>query len=94
MAKHHITKKQVTFTYDAPEAHEVRIAGDFTGWEQAAVSLKKDKTGVWKGTVSLPPGEYEYRLLVDGQWRDDPQCPDRRPNQFGSQNCIRTIDGP
>jgi len=93
MAKHHITKQKVTFSYVAPEAHNVLLAGDFTGWEQSPVSLKKDRSGIWKGTVSLPPGEYEYRLLVEGQWRDDPQCPQRKPNQFGSENCVRTING-
>ena len=58
MAKHHIAKQKVTFSYVAPEANDVLLAGDFTGWEQSPVSLKKDKSGVWKGTVSLPPGEY------------------------------------
>jgi hypothetical protein len=69
-----------------------RLAGDFTGWEQAPVGLKKDKGGVWKKTLALPPGRYEYRLLVDGQWRDDPQCINRRPNQFGGQNCVCVVD--
>jgi 1,4-alpha-glucan branching enzyme len=93
MAKHKIAKQRVTFSFVAPEAQDVMLAGDFTAWEQAAISLKKDRSGVWKGTVSLPPGDYEYRLLVDGEWRDDPQCPNRRPNQFGSQNCVCVING-
>jgi 1,4-alpha-glucan branching enzyme len=93
MAKHKSTKQQVSFSFVAPEAQDVLLAGDFTAWEQAPISLKKDASGVWKGTVSLPPGNYEYRLLVDGQWRDDPQCPTRRPNQFGSENCVRVING-
>ena len=40
-----------------------------------------------KGT----PACYEYRLLVDGQWRDDPQCANRQPNQFGGQNCVLVL---
>jgi 1,4-alpha-glucan branching enzyme len=88
-----IAKQKVTFSYLAPDAQSVLLAGDFTRWQEAPVTLKKDKTGEWKRTVSLPPGRYEYRLLVDGQWRDDPQCVTRQPNQFGSENCVCVVNG-
>jgi len=88
MAKAKTAKKKMTFSYRAPDAQSVVLAGDFTGWQEAPLAMKKDKSGVWKAAVSLPPGRYEYRLLVDGQWRDDPDCPTRQPNQFGGQNCV------
>jgi len=87
-----MSKQKVTFSYVAPNAQSVLLAGDFTGWQDAPVSLKKEKNGEWKKTVSLAPGKYEYRLLVDGQWQDDPQCPIRQPNQFGSYNCVRVVN--
>ena len=93
MPKPKIAKEKVTFSYSAPEAQNVMLAGSFTGWQQAPLQLKKDKTGVWKKTISLPPGRYEYRLLVDGEWRDDPQCPHHQPNQFGGQNCVCIVNG-
>lgn len=93
MLKHKTVKRKVTFSHVAPEAHSVSLAGDFTGWEQAPVSLKKDKGGVWKKTVSLAPGRHEYRFLVDGQWRDDPECRNRQPNQYGGENCVCVVDG-
>ena len=86
-------KQKVTFSFTGPEAETVQVAGDFTGWQQAPIGLKKDKTGVWKKTVSLEPGRYEYRLLVDGHWRDDPQCANRQPNQFGGENCVCIVNG-
>ena len=69
------------------------LAGDFTGWQQAPIELKKSKAGVWSMTVSLSPGRYEYRLLVDGQWQDDPNCLLRQPNGFGSENCVCVVNG-
>jgi len=84
---------KLTFSYIAPEAQSVLLAGDFTEWRTAPVGLKKDKKGVWKKTLTLPPGRYEYRLLVDGQWRDDPLCTARVPNGFGSQNCVCVVNG-
>ena len=76
----------------APEAQTVQLAGDFTGWELCPVSLKKLKSGLWKTTVALEAGSYQYRFLVDGQWRDDPDCAARVPNPFGAENCVRQID--
>jgi 1,4-alpha-glucan branching enzyme len=93
MPKQKTAKQKVSFSYQAPSASAVLLAGDFTGWNEAPLSLKKDKNGTWKKTISLPPGTYEYRLLVDGEWHDDPQCANRRPNQFGGENCICVVDG-
>ena len=93
MAKQMTSKQRVTFSFNGPEAHSVQLAGDFTGWEKWAVSLEKDKSGVWKKTVMLTPGRYEYRLLVDGQWCDDPQCATRQANQFGGENCVCVVNG-
>jgi 1,4-alpha-glucan branching enzyme len=91
MTKAKTAKQKVTFTYVAPQARSVLLAGDFTGWQQTPVGLKKDKSGVWKATVSLVPGKYEYRLLVDGEWQNDPQCPTRQPNHFGGENCVCVV---
>lgn len=92
MAKARTAKQKVNFTYLAPEANSVMLAGDFTGWQQAPLSMKKDKNGTWKKTVSLAPGRYEYRLVVDGQWMDDPNCPRRQPNEFGGENCVCIVE--
>ena len=86
-------KEKVTFSFSAPEAKSVLLAGDFTGWQDAPLELKKSKDGTWKKTVSLSPGRYEYRLLVDGEWHDDPACRDHQPNQFGGSNCVRVVNG-
>ena len=50
-----------------------------------------DATGTWKTQVSLLPGTYEYRFVVDGEWRDDPECPLRVENPFATQNCVRIV---
>ena len=93
MPKTKTAKQKVTFSYSAPAAQSVLLAGDFTGWQQAPLPMKKDKKGLWKKAISLVPGEYEYRLLVDGEWRNDEHCPRREPNQFGSENCVCIVEG-
>ena len=91
MARRTRIERNVTFACLAPEAQQVAVAGCFTNWEQAPINLKKGKGGLWETSVALPPGTYQYRLLVDGQWCDDPQCPARVTNPFGTENCVRTV---
>lgn len=85
------SRKRVTFKIVAPQASDVKLAGSFNAWDPISHSLKKDAAGVWKLQVALAPGTYEYRYLVDGEWRDDPDANLRVPNPFGSENCVREI---
>ena len=80
-----------TFTFRAPGAMSVLLAGDFTRWQEAAIQMKKQTGGLWKTTVELRPGTHHYRFLVDGQWRDDPECTVRVPNPYGGENSVREV---
>ena len=84
-------KTRQTFSLENPGAQHVQLVGDFSDWEKNPINLKRQKNGLWKATVSLPPGTYQYRFLVDGGWQDDPACPTRVPNPFGEMNCVREV---
>ena len=86
-----LPKQKVTFSILAPEAQSVKLLGDFSDWEQRPVDLRKLRSGQWKATLSLTEGRHEYRYLVDGQWRDDPNCSTRVPNAFGGENCVCVV---
>jgi 1,4-alpha-glucan branching enzyme len=92
MATRKNTKHKVTFAVAAPDARTVKLLGDFCEWEHHPVDMKRLKSGEWKATLALPEGRYEYRFLVDGKWQDDPACPTRVPNSFGSQNCVCVVN--
>jgi 1,4-alpha-glucan branching enzyme len=85
-------KKRITFTFHAPEAKSVHIAGSFNNWNTCSDRLSQSKTGrvkgVWKKFFYLEPGLYEYRFIVDGVWSDDPDTTERWTNEFGSFNCV------
>ncbi|HOX55525.1 MAG TPA: glycogen-binding domain-containing protein [Candidatus Paceibacterota bacterium] len=93
MAKADEAKSVQEFFYSAPEANSVQLVGDFTHWQRQPINLAKGPGGVWKTSVNLAPGTYHYRFLVDGQWRDDPQCTLRIPNIFGTNNMVREVGG-
>lgn len=79
------------FRLDAPAAFSVKLAADFTSWDKRPIDLIREFEGPWQLTVELPPGRYAYRFLVDGEWADDPQCPEREPNSHGSFNSILVV---
>ncbi len=79
------------FVLKAPEARSVLLAGDFTRWQERALPMKPLPNGGWGVSVSLPPGNYQYRFVVDGQWRDDPECARRVPNGFGGYNMVHEV---
>lgn len=81
-------RQKQTFSYTAPTAHSVLLAGDFTRWLQHPISLHKQTNGTWTTTTPLTPGTYHYRFLVDGEWCDDPHCTLRVKNPFGTENSV------
>ncbi len=84
--------KQIqTFSFNAPSANSVQLVGDFTHWQSQPVFLQRQIDGLWKATVPLDPGVYHYRFLVDGEWRDDPECTLRVPNPYGSENSVLVV---
>ena len=49
--------------------------------------------GDWSVDVELPPGEYRYRLVVDGEWRDDPSAQQTAQNPFGGYDAVLVVCG-
>ncbi|MGK2906986.1 MAG: hypothetical protein ACSLFH_11655 [Desulfuromonadales bacterium] len=54
--------------------------------------MKKSLKGLWKKTLTLPPGRYEYRFLLDGRWENDPAQTQVVPNGFGSHNNLIVVE--
>jgi hypothetical protein len=72
-----------------PRAQSVQIAGDFNGWQPTKLPMERvGESGVWQASAKLPPGRYRYRLVVDGQWQQDPYNETSELNPFGGYNSI------
>jgi 1,4-alpha-glucan branching enzyme len=85
------SQKQVSFVVRLPDAQEVSVTGDFTNWSEDGIALAKGSNGDWQTNLRLSPGEYQYRLRVDGAWCDHCEAQKRVPNPFGSENCVLSI---
>ena len=85
-SKQKIKKRKVTFSMNSSDAEEVILMGDFNNWNPKKHPMQKDRNGMWVKSVIISPGKYEYKFLVDGQWKEDPQNDQRYPNCFGTYN--------
>lgn len=83
MKSHHIIFRH-------PEATRVFIAGSFNDWGRST-PLAHTGRGIWAVELLLPPGRYEYRFIVDGQWVDDPNAVEATPSPFGGMNGVFVV---
>ncbi len=84
--------KPTEFSLSAPQAQSVFLVGNFNQWDLSSHPLKRDKNGMWKISLNLNPGQYEYRFFVDGEWQSDPSCSTCVENPFGTLNCLRIVE--
>jgi chromosome partitioning protein len=84
-----LTAQGVLFVQPAPAHGEVFIAGDFNLWSATATPLRYNAAvGVVEAIVPMPPGRYQYRLVVDGRWHADPYNTTEQVNGHGERNSV------
>lgn len=82
----------VVFVTLYPRAQEVQIASDFNNWQPLETPMENvGESGVWQAKIKLPQGKYRYRLVVDGQWQQDPYNHKTEVNPFGEYNSILEV---
>ncbi|HEY0671514.1 MAG TPA: glycogen-binding domain-containing protein [Longimicrobiales bacterium] len=65
----------VEFRLDAPNAHQVQLAGNFSDWKPVH-TLKRAGSGTWTVVVPMTPGVHSYGFVIDGErWVPDPMAP-------------------
>ncbi len=86
---------EVVMRYRDSLAGDVRIAGDFNGWVPdrgvRSVIASEGQTRVWTKVLTLEPGTYQYRYVVDGEWQEDPSNPQSAPGPTGQPNSILKV---
>ena len=81
----------VNFSYADPAAKTVAVAGEFNAWNTTANPLQKDDAGNWKASLALKPGRYQYKFVVDGNWKIDPANPDTTEDGLGGKNSVKVV---
>jgi len=88
-----VTRDGVMFTVEAPNAAHVQLVGDFNDWTPDGGEMEPVGR-VWKKMVKLAPGRYQYRYVIDGQWRSDPRNAAVEPSPFGGENSLLVLEEP
>lgn len=86
------TPRGVLFTQPATCGRSVSIAGDFNAWSPTATPLKlREDSGVFQALVDVPPGKYQYRLVIDGKWQADRYNAVSEVNRYGEPNSMLVV---
>ena len=83
---------EVEFVLDAGGVEHAYVCGDFNDWQPTSLRMiGNPDAGLWEKRLTLPPGRYEYKFFVDGNWRHDPDASENVPNQFGTLNSVLEV---
>lgn len=80
--------RRVHIQFIHPTAETVGVAASFNDWRPDATPMIRVGDGRWVKEFALPPGTYEYCLVVDGAYLPDPQARETVPNPFGGVNSV------
>lgn len=98
MAKRSMTKsnrplrRRVEFQVMAEPGRKVAVAGTFNNWQPEKELVDKNGSGLYTGILMLEPGTYEYKLVIDGEWRLDENNPNFIPNDLGTLNSVVVVE--
>jgi chromosome partitioning protein len=87
--------REVEISFRDAQARDVRVAGDFNGWvpdkDVRSTLIATDGERIWTKRLSLLPGRYRYRYLVDGEWREDPTNAERTRAPLGGHQSVLIV---
>jgi 1,4-alpha-glucan branching enzyme len=75
----------IRLSLHCPLGDTVCLAGSFNDWQPTALQREGEE---WHIDLSLAPGDYEYRFVVNECWLPDPACAEGRPNPYGGENSV------
>jgi len=71
----------------------VFLAGTFNDWNDSKTRMTDaDNDGTYTVTMLLAQGSYQYKFVVDGNWKADPNNTNTTDDGFGGQNSIIDVD--
>jgi chromosome partitioning protein len=70
---------------------DLKIAGEFNDWIPDEGIETVEENGTVHKVFFAPAGDYQYRLIIDGKWRNDPTNPDQVLNPMGVHNSMLRV---
>lgn len=84
--------EEISLVFHSAAGADIQIAGDFNNWEpDRGVTTERHGDLITKSLL-VRPGRYQYRLIVNGEWRADPTNPHHVTNEFGEINSVLEVE--
>jgi 1,4-alpha-glucan branching enzyme len=81
--------REVGFVLEYTGAEHVYVCGDFNDWHPTSLRMiGNSDDALWEKRLTLPPGRYEYKFVVNGNWLHDPDARENVSNIYGSLNSV------
>ncbi|MBE6366373.1 MAG: glycoside hydrolase [Lentisphaerae bacterium] len=88
-----VKRRRVVLTADLGPGKTVSVAGNFNDWDPTAKPMTdKAGNGVYRCTLLLAPGTYEYKFVINGVWCVDTNNPNFAPNDLGTLNSLLIVE--
>ncbi len=85
-------RKRVKLQIKANPKSNVYVSGTFNEWSEDAKKLKdSDGKGNYTAILMLFPGEYQYKFIINGEWKIDSGCQNWIKNDFGTLNSLMKV---
>jgi 1,4-alpha-glucan branching enzyme len=85
-------RKRIVFQLSAEPGSHVSVCGTFNRWNPEQFPMKDNpKNGLFKTMLLLPKGRHEYKFVVNGEWRTDPDGQEQASNECGSMNSVIVV---
>lgn len=83
---------KTTFRVNHSSASQMCLAGDFNGWEFSDTKMARLKSGNWKISLKLDPGNYHFKYVADGkEWIIDDTTA-QVPDGHGGMNSLLIVE--
>ena len=46
----------------------------------------------WQTVLTPDPGDYQYRIPIEGEWRNHAEATRRTYNSYGTENCVLKVN--
>lgn len=81
---------EIEFDPQGKEYISVSIAGDFNSWNPTT-NILNNESGLWKTSLSLDEGIYQYQIVADEKWMNNSVSGDTASNGIGGYNTILMV---
>ena len=77
-----------TFSLKASSAKAVYLVGEMSDWKDNVFKMLQEENDNWSLTLYLPQGAWQYKFVVDGQWKHDQSNPKTTDDGFDGLNSV------